>query len=388
MQLRERRLESSTLARVALRTARGMRCAALLLGLLGMANLNVSAAAAAERARQDPDGTVHVPPREIPLSNYLSPEARELMIRRFTVPLESPFPNDIVKARAHIEEFLQPLVDRAKERYPGNIIRTKIANVPVFDITPRAGVARRNANRVLINLHGGAFSVCEIACALTESLPVAGIGGIRVVSVSYRQGPEHKFPAASEDVAAVYVELLKHYRPENIGIYGCSAGGMLTAESLAWFQKEKLPRPGAAGILCATVMDFGGDAFFVQWPLDDGTLTPAPTPGDRIGQRVELPPFEYFSGVQARDPLVQPGHFPEVLRRFPPTLVATGSRGFDASAAYETHRRLWRAGVPTELHVWDGLGHGFHIDVAAPESREFAEVIVRFFDAHLGRRPR
>ena len=309
MQLHERRFNRFQFVRVARRAAHGARCAALCVGLLSMVNVS---SASPERARSDPDGTVHLPPREIPLSNYLSPEARELMIRRFTVPLESPFPGDIVKARAHIEEFLQPLLNRAKDRYPGQIVRTKIANVPVFDITPRAGVARQNANRVLINLHGGAFSVCEITCALTESLPIAGIGGIRVVSVSYRQGPEHKFPAASEDVAAVYAELLKRYRPENIGIFGCSAGGMLTAESLAWFQKEKLPRPGAAGILCATAIDFGGDAPFVQWPLDDGRLTPPPTQGDRIGRRVELPPFEYFSGANARDPLVQPGHFPEV----------------------------------------------------------------------------
>ncbi|MBW8833269.1 MAG: alpha/beta hydrolase fold domain-containing protein [Burkholderiales bacterium] len=348
---------------------------------------STAVSAQADRVTADADGTVHVPARQVPLSNYLSPEARDFMIRRLTTPIP-PAAADIVQARASVETTLAPLVSAAQERYPARVLRTTLGGVPVLDVSPRAGISKRNAHRVLIELHGGAFAICETACAMVESLPAAVIGGIRVVAVSYRQGPEHKFPAASEDVAAVYRALLAHYRPQNIGIFGCSAGGMLAAESLAWFQTHGLPRPGAAGILCASVVDFGGDAPFVGWPLDDGTLLPPPSEGDRIGRRGELPPFPYFEGAEARDPLVQPGHFPEVLARFPPTLVATGSRGFDASSAYETHRRLWRAGVPTELHVWDGLPHGFHSDTSLPESRELIQVMLRFFDAQLGRRAR
>ena len=73
----------------------------------------------------------------------------------------------------------------------------------------------------------------------------------RVVSLDYRQGPKYRFPAASEDVAAVYAHLLKDHAPRDVGIYGCSAGGMLAAMSVAWFEKHNLPRPGAVGILCA-----------------------------------------------------------------------------------------------------------------------------------------
>lgn len=57
--------------------------------------------------------------------------------------------------------------------------------------------------------------------------------------------PEWYFPAASEDVAKVYRELLKSYRPENIGIYGCSAGAGLTSQAVAWFQTHGLPHPPA-----------------------------------------------------------------------------------------------------------------------------------------------
>lgn len=123
----------------------------------------------------------------------------------------------------------------------------------------RLGLSSRKA-RVLINLHGGGFAGCWPGCAELESRPIAFLGQVRVVSVDYRQAPDNKFPAASEDVANVYRALLKTYKPNEIGIYGCSAGGMLTAESVAWFQQHALPTPGAIGIFCAGAGEFGGDA--------------------------------------------------------------------------------------------------------------------------------
>src|SRR4030095_16571225 len=127
--------------------------------------------------------------------------------------------------------------------------------------TPKDGIAPGNRERVLIDLHGGGFSGCWPACAELESMPIAALGRIRVVSLDYRQGPKYRFPAASEDVAAAYRELTKTYRPENIGIYGCSAGGMLTAMSVAWFQRHDLPRPGAVGLLCSGAASVRGAAF-------------------------------------------------------------------------------------------------------------------------------
>src|SRR4029453_9406404 len=132
--------------------------------------------------------------------------------------------------------------------YPVDRADTKIAGVHAYVYTPKGAAA--NSRRVLINLHGRGFSGCWPACAELESIPIASLAKTRVVSLDYRQGPQHKFPAASEDVAAVYAQLLKTHAAQDVGIYGCSAGGMLTAMSVTWFQKHNLPRPGAIGILC------------------------------------------------------------------------------------------------------------------------------------------
>ena len=93
----------------------------------------------------------------------------------------------------------------------------------------------------------------------------------------------------------------------------------------------------------------------------------------------------YFSGIDVRDPLVSPASSDEVLRQFPPTLIITGTRGFELSSSVFTHTQLVRLGVEADLHVWEGLFHGFFYNADVPESRQAYDVMLRFFDRHLGR---
>ena len=184
----------------------------------------------------DDDGTVHVPEQAVPISSYLSPEARAYVTQHLK-DVQNP---EAVAQDNGVPRFMKGYLERQKSLYPVDREDTKIAGVHVYVYTPKAGVAEANRTRVLINLHGGGFSGCWPGCAELESIPIAALGRIRVVSVDYREGPDYKFPAASEDVAAVYKEILKNHAPESVGIYGCSAGGMLTAMSVAWFQKHDL----------------------------------------------------------------------------------------------------------------------------------------------------
>jgi len=200
--------------------------------------------------------------------------------------------------------------------------------------------------------------------------------GIKVITVDYREGPDNKFPAASEDVASVYKELLKTYKAKNIGIYGCSAGGMLTAMSLAWFQSHNLPTPGADGIFCASAGSFGGDAAYIAFPLGEARIPTADPSRNQLG---------YLSTANMSDPLVSPANSTEVLSKFPTTLIMTGTRDFAMSGAIHTDVQLTKAGVDSELHVWDGLFHGFFYNADVPESKEAFEFAAKFFDRHLGK---
>jgi acetyl esterase/lipase len=256
-----------------------------------------------------------------------------------------------------------------------------VGGVHAYEYTPKAGIAAENRRRVLINLHGGGFSGCWPACAELESMPIAALTRIRVVSLDYRQGPKYRHPAASEDVAAAYRELLKIYRAQDIGIYGCSAGGMLTGMAVAWFQQHELPAPGAIGILCAGLTmagnGFGGDSAYTTAAIGESRAPPRPNAG-------ALAPLKYFEGASLSDPLVAPASSAAVLAKFPPTLIVTGTRGFELSSAAYTHAQLVKQGVDADLHVWEGMFHGFFYNPDVPESRECFDVIVKFFARHLG----
>lgn len=337
----------------------------------------------------DDDGTVHIPAQAVPMSAYLTPEGKAYMTQHLKYMLD---PAQGAQQNG-IPRYMVPYLERQRVLYPSEREDTTIAGVHVYVYTPKAGIADRNKSRVLINLHGGGFSGCWPGCAELESIPVAGVGRVKVVAVDYRQGPAHKFPAASEDVATVYKELLKTYRPANIGIFGCSAGGMLTGMSVAWFQTHSLPRPGAVGIYCAGAGNpagvggiGGGDAAYTSTPLGEARLPMARTPGGAGARRGGPGPgLGYLAGTDPADPMVNPITSNEVMSKFPPTLIITGTRGMELSSALYTHQQLVKLGVEAELHVWEGLFHGFFYNPDVPECRDAYNVMTKFFDRHLGR---
>lgn len=354
----------------------------LMLAALSLAGSAVAQSAApTQQVVVDAEGTVQVPAMTVPVSSLLSPQARAYMAEHL-IQMQKP---ELLAQKDGVPIFMQPYLERQNALFAYDRADSRIGGVHVYDYRPKAGIAAENTERVLINLHGGGFMGCWPGCAELESIPLTALGRIRVVAVDYRQGPDHRFPAASEDVAAVYRELLKTYPAANIGIYGCSAGGMLTGMSVAWFQAHDLPRPGAVGIFCAgatlSATGFGGDSDYFNGPLGDARLPP-PYPNPASGDAARLP---YLVGADLKDPLVSPTSSDAVLSQFPPTLIITGTRGFELSSSVYTHTQLVRVGVDAELHVWEGLFHGFFYNADVPESRQAYDVMLRFFDRKLGR---
>lgn len=338
------------------------------------------------QATVDKKGTAHLPGFAVPVSNYMSEEAKKSLAAR---PYASLMEVDWAKLTPDeqgdaVRSWYRPMVERARAAYDVNISEQWIAGVRTDIVTPKQGVSPSNRGRVLLALHGGSYSHATSGgiAGLVEAIPVAGSGRVKVISIDYRTSPAHKFPAAVKDVVAVYTELLKTHDAANVGIYGCSTGATLTANVVAWLQKDGISPPGAIALLCggATKDDqLEGDSYYVAPALMGD---PIPAPGQPFG--VE----PYLEGTDPLDPLVAPVVSLQVLSRFPPTLLITGTRDISLSAAVYTHSRLVRAGVDARLHVWDGMWHGFFFDVDLPESKEAYDVITRFFDARLRRTSR
>jgi epsilon-lactone hydrolase len=283
-----------------------------------------------------------------------------------------------------VDANLAKSLDQVLNRYPVQVVDTKIAGVRVGMVLPKDGIMPANQHRVLINLHGGGFvSFRGLGFGQLESVPVASIGRFKIITVDYRQAPFHKYPAASEDIEAIYKELLKRYRAEAIGIFGCSAGGTLTAQAVAWFQANGLPRPGAVGIFCSEPMPN-----WFQQKGDSGIWLSSSRKSKFSDEEKAAwePSRWYMEGASSDDPRAYPGSSDVVLAKFPPTLFLTGTRDFEMSAVIVAHARFLKLGVDSALYVMEGAPHAAHVfAVGTPEAHNAYAYIARWFDQHLAR---
>jgi acetyl esterase/lipase len=180
-----------------------------------------------------------------------------------------------------------------------------------------------------------------------------------------------------DDAVAVYKELLKTYKPTHVGIYGTSAGAILTAEVTVKLKQLGLPLPAATGIFSG-MGDFSqsGDSMAV-YALNgfSGHLDP-PKPGVR-----QLD--SYAGNTDPKDPVLSPMYAD--LSGFPPTLFITSGRDLLLSGTTILHRAYLRAGVDAELVVFEALPHAFWNNPALPESKEADQIMARFLETHLGK---
>lgn len=385
-----------------MRTQLGLIAAALALAALSCSEL----AAQEERPRVEADGTVHVPAFDLPETSYFSEKSRAAMkhFRDVYGPEFGTFSegcanlNDVAGDPQAIRAARQCVADGYYEtaiyrdtlaKHPVEITAETIAGVYTEVFVPERGVAEENEDRLLISIHGGGFRVGARYFSHTEAMQVADIGGYKVISPDYRMAPEATHPAGVKDVIVVYRAMLEDYEASSIGIYGCSAGAMLTAQTVAYILEHDLPLPGAIGLFCAGIPTTDGDTpgVFRMGRSESAFLASALGGFPRPVEPAEPPqPSGYFRGVEAGDPVVAPGDHDDLLARFPPALLISGTRDFALGGVLASHNKLVSLGVEADLHVWEGLGHAtFAFNPRLPESDEVHEVIVRFFDRHLSR---
>jgi acetyl esterase/lipase len=245
-----------------------------------------------------------------------------------------------------------------------------MAGIPVRRVTP-LHVPAANAGKVLLDLHGGGFD--SDSGSYTETIPIAYYGRVPVVAALYRLAPEHPFPAAVEDAVAVYRELLKTYKPEQIAIYGTSAGAILTGEVAVRLKQLSLPEPAALGIFSG-FGDFAREGDSVHLYGLRGFTGYLASPGDEK-------PLSYVSGADLKDPVLSPIYAD--LKGMPPTLFVTSGRDLLLSGTIDLHRAFLRAGDDARLMVFDGLPHAFWYDPALPESMEANKAMAKFLAGHL-----
>jgi acetyl esterase/lipase len=219
----------------------------------------------------------------------------------------------------------------------------------------------------LLWIHGGGY---VIGSADGEDLGVKSIvSAVRcaAVSVDYRLAPETPHPGPVEDCYAALLWLSTHagelgVDPTRIAIGGGSAGGGLAA-ALGLLTRNRGEVPLAFQLLIYPM-------------LDDRTVTmtdPHPYTGEFIWTaQVNRFGWRALLGQEPGGPDISPyaaAARAESLVGLPATFISVGALDLFLEEDLEYARRLIRAGVPTELHVYPGAYHGFNMVADAQVSQ-------------------
>jgi epsilon-lactone hydrolase len=345
-------------------------CSLSVLLLAASASAQSSDALNPDSTTFDSDGAAHIV-RVVPMPSTVSPEAQRWLKE---IGHQSPQPKNLAEIRSGTDEWRKRDSAEALHLYPVKVEEKTMAGVRTDIISPLT-TPDANKTRVLINLHGGGF--VSDSGSLIEGIPIAYLTKTKVVSVYYRLAPEDPFPAAVDDVVAVYKELLKTYQARSIGIFGTSAGAILTGEVAIKLKQSGLPLPAALGMF-STLADFSRPSDSQQLFALNGFS------GDIAPQTADRPHDErYIGNTDPNDPVLSP-LFAD-LHGFPPCLLVTSTRDLLLSNTSMFHRALLHAGVDSQLVVFEALPHAFWYHFQLPETKEALEMMAKFFDEKLGR---
>lgn len=255
---------------------------------------------------------------------------------------------------------------------PVQVVEDEIAGVKVHKVT-REYMTR--SNRLFLYVHGGAYVYGAGNAGLLEAILIAERIGIPVISVDYRMPPAHPFPAALDDVVAVYRALVESQPAGSIILGGTSAGGGLALAAVYRLKDLGVRLPGAiyAGTPWADLSKTG-DTMYTNEGLDRFLFSYDRT----LAAQARL----YAGDHDMTDPLISPvyGDF----SNFPPTILTTGTRDLFLSDVARTHRKMRAAAVTADLHVYEGMSHvGYIISPGSPESIDMYKEIATFIDSHL-----
>ncbi|HEY2106532.1 MAG TPA: alpha/beta hydrolase fold domain-containing protein [Candidatus Binataceae bacterium] len=326
-------------------------------------------------ATLDEDGNICIGPRVIPPPKSISAQAQKFLATPSPLPISGdPQAHEKEAWRKRIARFnamLEPMADQILKSAPATVETKTIAGVTVYAGTPHT-MPERNRGRVRIDLHGGGMVLLAGKFAMAGAAMAAARTGCVVYSVDYRVPPDHPYPAALNDIVAVYQELLKTHRPGDLVISGSSGGGNLGAAAALKIRDLGIPLPAALVLLTPEVdLTESGDTFETNRHIDVVLKGGLP-------EMIKL----YADGHDLNDPYLSP-LFGDFTKGYPPTFIQTGTRDVFLSNSVRMHRALLRAGIEVELHVWEAMPHG-GFGAVTPEDAEVQAEVKRFIEKHWG----
>jgi len=235
--------------------------------------------------------------------------------------------------------------------------------------------AQPRADAAILYVHGGAYIAGSAHAFRHQAGQLAARTSVPVFVPEYRLAPEHAFPAAVDDVKAVYRALSRHY--PSMALAGDSAGGGLALVVFAFARARAASGVGVAPKACSvmspwTDLDLQGASMKTRADADL-FLTEA---------ALRAAAAQYLNGADPRDALASPVY--GEVAGLPPIQINVGDAEVLLDDARRYAQRAERAGVDATLHVWEGMPHVFESNVGKlAASGEALDLIGAFLTEHL-----
>jgi len=315
-----------------------------------------------------------------PLPNTMSPEATRFLEALIAADLKStkaPDPTDLAAWR-RLQDHLaanNPRAEAAQAALPKlgvSMIDAKLGGVPIIDVRPRGW--DKADRRLIIYVHGGAFTINSARSTVANAGRLAAKSGIRVISVDYTLAPGANWKIIQGEVLSVFKDLLKQgYRMSEMAIIGDSAGGNLATRTVLTLRDNGLGMP-AAVVLWAPWSDLTdeGDTAITLKDAEpilsyDNILKPSAR--------------AYADGLDLKDPRVSP-LYADFTKGFPPTLIQDSTRTTFLSTSVRLYRKLVAAGAQPVLDLYEGMWHVFQADLV-PEAETAVEKSAAFITSRV-----
>ncbi|MBO6246611.1 MAG: alpha/beta hydrolase [Anaerovibrio sp.] len=236
------------------------------------------------------------------------------------------------------------------------------------------------SKRTVLQFHGGGYINSlgdghRLFCVKQMVLTDAKAGYI----VDYRTAPQNTYPAALEDAVRAYEDILaKGTAPQDIVVFGDSAGGNLALELSLYLREHNMPQPGAM-VLASPWATFETDLPSRKQNADRDLILGKINP--RMYNEILNP--SYGKGLSAKDVHLSPMYAD--LAGLPPMLIQAGGYELFLDESIALAQKAAGDGTDVTLTVYPGMSHDFalllpELDDSVKSFKEIRDFVDRYME--------
>lgn len=247
-------------------------------------------------------------------------------------------------------------------------------SVTVHGIPSDMLIPQISSNRkMVLYVHGGSFMGGSKASWRNFCASLANESSSRVLLPDFRLAPEYAFPAAIEDILAVYKRMCDHHVDI---VFAADGSGAAIALAAALSLPKELRRYFKGMLLFSPWLDLSASSLIYSVKTKDPLFT-------QDAFRVCGTHYTYEANLE--NPLVSPLRADvEHYQNFPPVYIQTGSEELMVPCMKKFEEKLKEAGVECTLEIFDKLFHFFQFDHEDVPQTHLAVEAAGKFIKHLG----